>query len=239
MGRMEEGFEEFGRCRRICEEDGTPEMLGYVAFWAGEAHYFAHDVDRALANARQLEEICRNLGEPPALVGLMHANHGYAHLAAGRAEDAVASARAALEIHGRVEKGHAGMSSTLLAEALLQTGDLAAAEAEANRAIATCRLSLRGNLEAVAHGVLARARLRQGGRAVRGAAEASLGDAAALIELTGAAMLAPALCKWRAEVATVLGDDAASKAFLREAQQGYANIGAPRHAERIAQELAS
>jgi hypothetical protein len=132
-----------------------------------------------------------------------------------------------------------GMSWTLLAEALLQTGDLSAAEAAANHAITTCRHSLRGNLEAVAHGVLARARLRQGGRAARSAAEDSLGDAAALIERTGAAMLAPALCEWRAELAAVLGEVATSEAFLREAQQGYENIGAPRHAERIGQELTS
>ena len=65
MGRLPEGLEELDRGRRLAEEDGTPELAGYALFYAAEAHYHAHDADRALASARQLEEINRRLGEPP------------------------------------------------------------------------------------------------------------------------------------------------------------------------------
>ena len=65
---------------------------------------------------------------------------------------------------GRVEKVQAGMAATLLAEALLQAGDLSAALTAAEEAIALCRRSVRGNYEAVAHGVMARALLRRDGR---------------------------------------------------------------------------
>ena len=36
--------------------DGTPEMTGYAFLYAAEAHYHAHDAERAVASARQIEE---------------------------------------------------------------------------------------------------------------------------------------------------------------------------------------
>ena len=238
-GRLPEGLEELGRCRRLGEEDGTPEAVGYVLFYAAQAYYHTHDADRTLASACQLEELSRSLGEPPNMVALMQLAFGYAHLAAGRAVDAIAPARAALDLHGRVDKANAGMSATLLAEALLAAGDLSAAEAAAEEAIALCRRSLRGNYEAEAHGVLARALLRRDGPAARDAAAAALACAAALIERTGARTLAPALCEWRAELAAVLGDEVTRAQLLRQAEQGYGEIGAPGHAERLRKALGS
>ncbi|HZR79613.1 MAG TPA: hypothetical protein VFD92_00835 [Candidatus Binatia bacterium] len=47
--------------------------------------------------------------------------------------------------------------------------------------------------------------------------------------------LAPSLCEWRAELAAVLGDEAARVERLSEAQQLYEQIGAPLQAERIGQ----
>jgi hypothetical protein len=151
------------------------------------------------------------------------------HLAAGRVADAIDAARSTLDLMGRVEKFQAGMAAALLAEALLQAGDSAAALSAAEEAIALCRRSERGNYEATAHGVLARALLRRDGAAAR---DAALANAAELIERSGATTLAPALCEWRAELAGVLGDDAARVQLLGQAQQGYEAIGAPGHAER-------
>jgi hypothetical protein len=155
--------------------------------------YHARDADRALARARQLEEISRRLGEPPVMAARTQLTFGDAHPAAGRAVDAIESARTSLDFFGRVDKGSAGMSATLLAEALLQAGDPSAAQSAAEEAIALCRSSLRGVHEAVAHGVMARALLRRNGAAARDAAEAALACAAALIERCGARTLAPAL----------------------------------------------
>jgi hypothetical protein len=236
MGRLPEGLEELGRCRRVAEEDGTPELAGYGQAFAAEAHYLAHDAERALASARQVEEISRGMGEPPNMISNARRVFGYAHLAAGRAADAVAPARAALAQHTTQE--HTTQAAQLLAEALLQAGDLPAAATAAAEAIDLCHRSLRGHYEALAHGVLARALLRRDGAAARNAVEAALACAAELIERTGARALAPALCEWRAELAAVLGDAARREQLLREAQRLYNQIGAPRHAERVGRLLA-
>ena len=98
MGRLPEGLEELARGRRLAEEDGRPELACYALFYAAEACYHAHDADRALASARQLEEINRRLGEPPNLVAATQLAYSYAHLAAGRAADAIEPARAALDL---------------------------------------------------------------------------------------------------------------------------------------------
>jgi len=74
-------------------------------------------------------------------------------------------------------------------------------------------------------------------KGAREPAEAALAEAAALIERSGAKLLAPALCEWRAELAAVLGEDGAREQLLREAQRLYEEIGAPRQAERLAASL--
>ncbi len=237
-GRLREGLEALGLCRRLAEEQGTPEVAAFASFWTAELYAYAGDAERAFASVRQGEETSRRLGEPPALVAATHLGFGYAHLAAGRSADAIEPARASLEGHRRASKANAGMSAALLAEALLEAGDLEAAQATAAEAIALSRRSLRAVYEAAAHGVRARALLRRDGAGARDAAETALGEAAALIERTGAKLLAPALCEWRAELAGVLGNAAERDALLREALRLYEEIGAPRHAERLAASLA-
>jgi len=239
MGRLPEAAEELARCRRFAEEDDTLEMIGYSQSFISEVHYHAHDATRLLASARQVEEISLRLGEHPVMVAHAQTAVALAHLAAGRATDAVEPARTALDILGHVEKQHAGRSAWVVSEALLGSGDLASARQAATEAIALCRRSLRGNFEAAAHGVLARALLRCDGAAARKGVEAELAEVAALIERTGATTLAPGLCEWRAELAAALGDDDARQELLRAARQGYAAIGAPAHAARVEAELAS
>ena len=237
MGRLEEGLDALAIARRMSEDDGTPELAAYCLFFVADARRLAHDVDGVLASAQQIEEISRRLGEPPVLAALAQLTWGHAHLAAGRPADAIEPARASLHVHELVNKTNAGMSATLLAEALLQTGDQAAAQSAAEQAIALCRRSLRGSYEAEAHGVLARVLLRRNGAAAREPAETALASVAALIERTGATTLVPALCEWRAELAGVLGDEDARVALLQEARQGYAAIGAHGHVARLANEV--
>jgi hypothetical protein len=238
MGRLPEGLEEFVRHRRLCEEDGTPEFIGYNQLYSGEAHYRALEPERALASARQLEEFAERLGTP-SLAAYTPLAYAFAHLAAGRTDDAIEAAQASLDRLRRIEKFQAGMAAELLAEAWLAAGDPAAARAAAEEAIELSRRSERLQYEAAAHGVLARALLRSDGAAARESAEAALARAAALIEQSGAKLLAPSLCEWRAELAAVLGDEAAREALLREAREGYERIGAPGHASRLAGEHAA
>jgi hypothetical protein len=150
---------------------------------------------------------------------------------------AAESARAALELFRRVDREYAGKAATYLADALLQAGDLSAAQSAAAEAIELCRGSLRAVYEDEAHAVMARALLRRDGAAARPAAEAELAHVAALIERTGAKTLAPALCERRGELATTLGDNAMRAQLLRQAKAGYEEVGASRHAARLAQEI--
>lgn len=122
-GRIHEGLEELGVVRRFAKEDGTPEPAGFAHFWEASAYYFTGDGDRALASARQLEEISRSLGEPSMMVVFSHLAFVEAHIAGQRPADAIASARAALESIGRVERYLVVQATTLLAEALLLAGD--------------------------------------------------------------------------------------------------------------------
>ncbi len=237
LGRLREGLDELGRCGRLLDEDGTQELTVYALSFAADGYYRAGDAERALASARQTEEISRKLGGYTNMTAVVQQAFACAHLATGRAGDAIEAARGALEVCSRVERQLAGACAAMLAEALLLGGDLADAQAAAEDAITRCRRSLRAPYEAQAHGVLARVLLRRDGRGACDAAAAALAQAAALIERSGATTLAPALCEWHAELSTVLGDDAARTQRLRQAQQGYGEIGASGHAARLAKEL--
>ncbi len=239
VGRLPEAFDELREVLRLAEEDRTPEIAGYAFVYTAEANYQAGDANRALENARQVQTVSDARPEHLGLRAHTSFAFGFAHLAAGRAAEAAASFRTALDYHRRVDKAYAGKAASYLAEALLQAGDRAAAQAAAEEAIALCRRSRRAVYEAAAHGVMARALLRSDGTSARRAAESALTDAAALIERTGARTLAPALCEWRAELAATLGDEAAQRRLQREAQHGYEAIGAPGHAARLATELKS
>jgi hypothetical protein len=76
--------------------------------------------------------------------------------------------------------------------------------------------------------------LRRDGAAAREPAERALASAAALVERTGATTLSPFLLEWRAELAAVLGDDAAHLQLLGEARALYEQMGAPLQVERVA-----
>lgn len=123
-----------------------------------------------------------------------------------------------------------------LAEALLGTGHLAAAEARAREArelarAGHSRLGYRGPL------LLARIVARARGASARAEVEQLLEESAAYIEETGTRAWAPLLHEARAELERACGDAAAAESALREALRLYAEMGASGHAERLAREL--
>ena len=126
-----------------------------------------------------------------------------------------------------------GKESAQVARDAVLTGKRYAAD----EAIAVCQRSLRGNFEAIAHGVRARALLRGEGKAAQGDVRAALDASAALIDSTGASTLAPAHCEWRAELAGARGDAAPRDRLLQEALRGYTESGAIGHAERLTRDL--
>ena len=238
-GRVEEGLRQLEHAARSAREDGTQELAFYCQHHENIILRQVGGSERALTNARQLCEVAVSLGDRVVLTGLASMAWCDAHMLEGRPAEAITAARAALEVFNRVERFHAGWCLTMLAAAQLDSGDLHAALDAADAAIAACRRSLRANFEAIAHGVRARALLRRDGAAARDAAEAALAAAAALIEQSGARVLSPHLSQWRAELVGALGDAGARAQLLREAEQGFAAIGAPRQVERIRTVLAT
>jgi hypothetical protein len=236
-GQIKAGFKEWERTRQLLRADGSREMEGYIQIWATLAHHLTGDPASALDCAQKLESIAREIGEPPNVVAHTNTAYACAHLVGGRPSDAVGYARRGAEIFHRVEYQHAGMATTYLSEALLLAGDLAEADTVATEAIRQCRHGLRGNFEALAQGVRARTILRRDGKAGELAVREALDTAAELIERTGSKSLAPHLLEWRAELATVLGDEATRKSLLNEAVEQYESIGAPLQAARLRKEL--
>jgi hypothetical protein len=116
-----------------------------------------------------------------------------------------------------------------LAEALLGTGDLAAAEARARGRVVARRSS-----GAVRCSSRASSRARQ----PRARVEQLLEESVVYIEETGAKALVPVLDEARAELERAGGDSAAAGRELREARRLYAEMGATGHAERLAREAA-
>jgi len=236
-GRLREGFAEQRRTLQLIEEEDTPEAIAYLLGWTAEAHYHAHDADAAMACAVGAETSSRALGEAPALVAYAHMAMAYARLTAGRAQEAVGPARRALVLFARAETVVLGVAARLLAEALLESGDLVAAQTEAENAISLCHRSQRGNAEAESHGILARVLLRRGGAAAAERAAIEFDTAAQLIERTGTTTIAPHLLEWRAELAAVLGDEESRRSLLNQAIDAFEAIGAPLQAARIREEM--
>ena len=233
LGRRSDGLKDLYHCCKLANEDGSLELVGYALVLAAEAHYYGNEAEDAKKCAHLCEENCSKLGDPANMVATKQLSSGYAHLAAGRAADAIAPARAALNLHGSTENEMTGWSSTLLAEALLASGEIASAVAAAEKAIILCERSQRMVFQAIAHLILARAILQLGSVNAQVEVAAALDKAEKLIECSGARSLSPPLLELRAEQAATLGNKVGCKQLLEQAVQGYQTIGAPRQAERL------
>jgi class 3 adenylate cyclase len=232
-GRLTAAHHDFVNSLRAGEQDETPPTVHWTEFYWTEGCYLAGDATQASVHATRVVELSSAMGDPPVQVAYAHMAAALVHLTAGRGADAIEPARAALATHRQVEVHLAAVSSTLLAEALLQSGDFDAARTAAEEAIVLGRQYLRANYEAIAHGVLARALLRRSGSEAVGPAAAELAAAAALIEAGDIGALEPALYEWQAEHAGVAGNQAARIELIERARQGYDAIGASQHATRI------
>jgi hypothetical protein len=88
--------------------------------------------------------------------------------------------------------------------------------------------------------LLTRIRALRGTRGVEatGEIQATLAEADAWLEMSGAKSYEPFLYVERAELARLIGDDAGRERELREAHRLFTDIGAPIRAAEIAKELA-
>jgi tetratricopeptide (TPR) repeat protein len=125
----------------------------------------------------------------------------------------------------------------LLGESYLGLGDLERALALVAEGVEIAQT--RGHRSSETHASLALARVLLGsvGPAARAKIEAALARALELARETGAKAFEPLVHVERAELARLTGDEAGCERVLREAHRLFTEMGATRHAERLAREL--
>jgi len=105
--------------------------------------------------------------------------------------------------------------------------------ATAEKALAASRRRGTKLWECYSHLALARSLMRFEGPAARNAIESALDEFVALVRATGAVALEPCAYEERANLARLLGDEAARRRELGEAHCLFTKMGATGHAERL------
>ena len=225
------------RVASLAAEQASLEISGHAHFYPALAEEARGDAVRTAAHARALF----TLRERAVNVLLGHMAEGALGMALlldrEWAQAAETFERLLADIQARrVGRWIEPLALDRLAEALLGTGDLAAAEARARevRELAHTRRGRHGSRGPL---LLARIVARARGASARAEVEQLLEESVAYIGETGARAWVPLIHEARAELESACGDAAAAERELREAQRLYAEMGATGHAERLAREL--
>jgi len=206
--------------------------VGRIIDWAGDGCFLTFESPSAAALfALRLQQVH---GQEPDLPGVRVGMHlGEVSERIGRDGD-VAQARVeglAVDLAARIGFKR---PSPWIAGLHFARGRVADAIAAADECIAKGDSALD---RAQAHLQRARIRLRSDGATARADVEADHTAVLALIDSRGIEGIRPELHESRAELARVLGDDAAALHELREAHRLNAAMGASGHAARLAREL--
>ena len=166
---------------------------------------------------------------------------GRALIAHDRPQEACAVLERALDSvrERRIQLLFEGPLRFLLAEAQLDLGHLGLARRECDKAIAFAQRAGTPLYECDAQLILARVLLRENVSEPEVVREigAALDRAAELIDQTGGESRRPCLEELHAELAHSRGDAAGREHHLRGAERLYTEMGATRHAERVAKEF--
>jgi class 3 adenylate cyclase len=225
------------RVASLAAEQTSLETSGQAHFYSALAEEARGDAARTAAHARALFAL-RERAVNVMLAHMAESVLGMALLLDREWAQAVETLERLLaDIQARqVGRFIEPLTLDRLAEALLGTGDLVAAEARARevREIAHTRGSRHGYRGPL---LLARIVARARGVTARAEVEQLLEESVAYLEETGARAWVPLLHEARAELERACGDTAAEKRELHEAQRLYAEMGATGHAERLTREL--
>ena len=239
LGHLAEAAQVLERAIALAQVRREPELLitahMYSASWCG----FAGDAARALQHARRAVELAEaatakitGLGSAVAL--------GRAHLLNEQWPDAAATLEQALaEMRARQAALHVeAIVLADLAQAVIALGDCGRARVLADEAVSTAQAQ---HTYLEVHALAARAhvvRLSDGAQAAA-AIDADLQQAMAVVERTEARGYTPLIHVERAELARLLGDEAAHQRELREAHRLFVEMGATGHAERVGRQLSA
>jgi tetratricopeptide (TPR) repeat protein len=237
-GRVAEAVAEIRTAIALMEKTRAAESLVYAEGWLALAFWAAGDAEAALAHAREAVMLATRLGVHHGSV-MAYLSLGMAYAAGGAWRDGVDALEHSL---ATARARHAGLDlecQTLcvlsICHLALDEIDVARARAEEARELAAARGEC--DMEVWAELTLARALIRNEGTAARARVEQTVQSALGRIRESGALGLEPGIHETRAELAAVLGDDAARRAALREAHRIYQRMGAHGHAARLAREL--
>jgi class 3 adenylate cyclase/tetratricopeptide (TPR) repeat protein len=241
LGHLEEAARVAEQGMEAARERKDPEAIITAHMSSVRLCEITGDAEAAFGHARQAMALAEAVGLPRFRHITLQAL-GQAHLLKGQwseAVEAVARALALLRELRSFEVARDTYYLTSLAEAYLGAGDLGRARETADMAVAVARQRQLPVREIAA--LLARARvlLASDGAGAAPEIETVLRDATALVEKTEARAYAPFVHVERANVARLVGDEAARQRELGEAHRLFTAIGAPIRAEQVARELGS
>ena len=131
---MDAALVDFAEVEALAGRLGLPVLVAMAAHNAGFALGRRGSVGDALDAFARAEAAYDELGRPPRLVAVLASDRCEVLLQAGLADDARASATAAVAALAGVDAAHAAEARLLLAQACLAAGDFEAASAEATAA---------------------------------------------------------------------------------------------------------
>jgi class 3 adenylate cyclase/tetratricopeptide (TPR) repeat protein len=236
LGRLADAARALERAVEIARRRGDAEVLVSAhraqVFWAE----FSGDTRDVLRLARQASA---QAPEGSAMRITARGALGIAHRLMGQWPEAIAALEAARSLLHQMDavRFFEPLCVAELAHARLGAGELAAAAALAEEAVALARRIGTPLYELRAWRVLARTAVKRHDEEGPAPVERALAEAAALVERTGARAMLPFLACERAELARLRGDQAGRRRALGEARQLFAAMGAGGHAESAAAAL--
>ncbi|MCZ6715302.1 MAG: AAA family ATPase [Deltaproteobacteria bacterium] len=233
MGVFAEARQDSERAVSLAGEYEDSGSLAMAHIFAARAAVGMGDAAEALTHGRRGVEIAERLGTPN-MVGLAYTFFGAALLLSDRLEEA---AQAFESVSTRGLSFQSDISQPYIARTQLRRGNASGARATAEEAVGLTRQ--RGVIiqESESQLALAEVLLATEGARSRGAVETALARTAEIVDEINLHSRQPWIHVWRAELARLLGEDAAHTRELREAHRLFSEMGATGHAERLAREL--
>jgi tetratricopeptide (TPR) repeat protein len=235
--RSPEGEGDVERALALALEQPSAELVGLVHWMGATIAQLRGDPAAAMRHARQALAIVGRI-HLPSLETVTFGMLGGAHLVREEWSEATAAFERALALlrEHRVNVGFEALYLSGLADAHLGRDEAERARTLAEEAIAGAGRSGGFFWEVLGYLSLARAHLRAAGAGARGEIEAALAQAETLVD-RGAAAYEPRVCLLRAELAQLLGDEAARRRELSEAHRLFLEMGAAGPADRVKKEL--
>jgi tetratricopeptide (TPR) repeat protein len=238
LGRLDESRERIVLALRRARASDFKENLGWVlgipAYLAWLRGAPITELPEPRTAALEALEIAEGMASRYSRSAAVH-NLTQAHLATSNFEDAARSANEGLLLVREHETGRE-MEVSLLsyrAQALSALGDPAPAIPLAREAVVLAAAQPNFRLGVEACCALAQALVASEGPKARVEIEATLAQAFAWLDESGAEALRPRVLETRAALAAALGDDAAQAGDLAEALRLYRAMGAEGHVARL------